>query len=245
MPKTALRGLGRKREWVPSLIEKLEREHGRVRIAARFDPMEELISCILSQHTSDANSFPAFGRLRQRYPDWHAVASCPPEELADTIRQAGLANQKAKSIQATLKAVQERVGAYHLEPLRELPLSEATEWLLELPGVGPKTAAIVLSFSFQKGAIPVDTHVYRVSQRLELLPGNVDANQAHEVLPRVVPPEYAFRYHTALIRHGRATCKAPLPLCHRCALIQECPWYRKVGPEQERRRLKRKRTASG
>ncbi len=226
---------------IPELIERLEADYGRPRMIARFDPMEELVSCILSQHTSDANSFPAFTRLRERYPRWEDVVADGPEALADVIRKAGLANQKARSIVACLKEIQSRTGEYSLEALRAMPTPEARRWLQELPGVGPKTASIVLCFSMGRHAIPVDTHVFRVSWRLGLIPESIGENKAHDALLALVPEQYAFRFHVALIQHGRITCKAPLPVCERCSVRDQCAWYRAGGPEKRRAELAARR----
>lgn len=218
----------KKRKAVPELVERLEAEYGRARMIPRFDPMEELISCMLSQHSSDAASFPAFTHLRETYQDWQAIVDAPQPELADVIRGAGLANQKSKSIIKTLTAIKERTGDFDLELLRTMPMLEARTWLMELPGVGPKTASIVLCFAMGMPAIPVDTHVYRVSWRVGLIAEVGDA-KAHDLLLAIVPPDLAFRYHTALIQHGRLTCKAPVPLCSQCVVTDLCDYYQKGG----------------
>ncbi|MCX7799989.1 MAG: endonuclease III [Fimbriimonadales bacterium] len=214
--------------WTPEAIERLltdlEALYGRPRFVPRFDPMEELVSCILSQHTADANSFPAFTRLRETFPDWQAVVDAGPERVAEVVRQAGLANQKARSIIGALKAIRERVGDYSLEHLRLLPMEEARRWLMELPGVGPKTASIVLCFSFGMGAIPVDTHVFRVGWRLGLYDRKVGEAKAHDMLLGLVPPELAFRFHTTLIQHGRHLCSAQKPRCPECPVRDRCAW---------------------
>jgi len=217
---------------------------------ARFDPMEELVSCILSQHTSDANSFPTFTRLRETFPEWSEMAAAGPERVADVIRQAGLANQKARAIVACLREIEARNGAFDLEPLRRMPTLDARRWLMELPGVGPKTASIVLCFSMGRETIPVDTHVYRVSWRLGLIPETLGEIKAHDALMEQVPSDLAFRYHTTLIQHGRTICRAPLPRCEICPVTDACAWYRKGGPRKREaelallRKAKRKEVAA-
>ena len=236
-----VRGKFKKQEAVRNVIERLEQVYGRPRMISRFDPMEELVSCILSQHTSDANSFPAFTRLRETFPDWQDVVDAGPEKLADVIRKAGLANQKSKSIIACLQQIKEMTGAYDLEHLRTMPTVQARDWLLELPGVGPKTASIVLCFAMGQEAIPVDTHVYRVSWRLGLIPEDIGENKAHDLLLEIVPPDFAFRYHTTLIQHGRITCRAPLPNCESCTVQDICPWFKNGGPEKRKTELSKAR----
>lgn len=212
-------------------------------MVARFTPLEELVSCILSQHTADARSFPAFTGLMARYRTWDRIEAAPLEELVEVLRPAGMANQKARAIQGTLRQLRESFGEYTLEPLRNLPLLEARRWLETLPGVGPKTASIVLCFALGREAIPVDTHVHRLSLRMGLIPEGTDANKAHDVLLNIVPPDLAFRFHSVLIQHGRKICRAPIPTCTICPLASECPWNKKGGPERTRREMRKKRSA--
>jgi endonuclease-3 len=205
------------------LVKRLEAVYGPPEPPRLSDPLDELICCILSQHTTDATSFPAFDRLKAAYPEWGMAVTAGQDAIADIIRNAGLANQKSKSILGCLRVIHEKVGSYSLDLLRTMPMLEGRAWLMELPGVGPKTASIVLCFSLGLPAIPVDTHIHRVSLRIGFLPPKMDANKAHDELLRVVPPDLAYPYHMALIRHGRAVCKAPKPRCGECVLAEDCP----------------------
>lgn len=210
---------------IRSLVNSLENDYGVPKQKPRFEPMDELISCILSQHTSDANSFPTFHRLREKYPTWEQIARLKPDRLAEEIRAAGLANQKAKSILGVLREIKSRNGNYTLDNLRTMSLEEARKWLMSLPGVGPKTAAIVLCFAFGMPAIPVDTHVFRVAWRLGLIEKKSGEGKAHAILESLVPKELAFRFHVALIRHGREVCKAAKPKCETCCVRRVCKYY--------------------
>jgi len=209
------------------LVTDLEAVHGQPHFVTRFAPIDELVSCILSQHTTDATSFPTFHRLRAIAPEWEDVVALGQSGLADVIRPAGLPNQKAKSILGCLAEIRERNGDYTLEPLASMPMNDARDWLLTLPGVGPKTAAIVLCFAFEMPAIPVDTHVFRVSWRLGLIPKAIGEAKAHSVLQRAVPEDIAFRFHAALIQHGRTICRAPTPKCAVCPVRARCDFYSK------------------
>ena len=226
---------------VGMLVERLELAYGAPRFISRFDPMEELVSCILSQHTTDAKSFPAFTRLRETFADWQSVVDAGWAVVAAVIRNAGLANQKAKNIIGCLVEIHSRTGEHSLESLRGLQMPEARAWLQSLPGVGPKTASIVLCFSFGMGAIPVDTHVYRVAWRMGLIKEGIGESKAHDALLERVPAELAFRFHTSLIQHGRLTCRAPLPRCEVCTVTDLCPWLAKGGPEKRKREMGRAR----
>ncbi|MFN7161476.1 MAG: endonuclease III domain-containing protein [Fimbriimonadales bacterium] len=210
---------------IAEIVTRLENLYGVPEWKPRNSPLEELIHCILSQHTSDANSLRAYRQLRERYPTWQAVADAPTEELAQTIRSGGLANQKAPRIQAVLKAIYEARGEYSLDWLHALPTPEARKFLLSLPGIGPKCAAIVLCFSMGRPVIPVDTHVFRVSWRLGLIPKSLGEAKAHGALEAIIPEPLVYRFHVALIRHGRALCKARNPRCAQCPLKEFCADY--------------------
>lgn len=206
-------------------IEHLESVYGRPEWAPRYEPLDELISCILTQHSTDASAYPAFHQLLEALPAWQQVVDAGPERVANLIRKAGLANQKAKSIIACLVAIRAENGDYTLDPLRSKPMAEAMEWLMKLPGVGPKTASIVCSFSLGMPAIPVDTHVSRVCRRLGWVPPKISDDKAHWLLLETVPPDLAYRFHVALIQHGRRVCKAPRPKCGECVIAASCPSY--------------------
>lgn len=216
-----------------AIIGQLATLYGRARFIPRFEALDELICCILSQSSSDVSSFPAFTRLRETFPDWQAVIDAGQERVADVIRKAGLGNQKARAIIGTLEGVHARFGDFSLDGLRALSDNEATDWLTSLPGVGPKTAAIVLCFGFGRDAIPVDTHVHRVAQRLGLIGPKVDANRAHALLREIVPRGEAFAFHTLMVQHGRHLCSARKPECPNCPLLPMCPYGQEHAPSQE------------
>ena len=139
------------------------------------DPMSELILTILSQNTSDTNSGRAFMRLKQRFPKWDDLLPADPDDIVPAIQAGGLARIKAPRIKAILEEVHERLASFDLMFLKDLPMDEAKAWLRSLPGVGPKTAACVLMFALGRPALPVDTHVHRVAQRLGLVPAKAGA----------------------------------------------------------------------
>ncbi|MBF8266563.1 MAG: putative EndoIII-related endonuclease [Dehalococcoidia bacterium] len=201
----------------------LEGEQGVARWEPRFDPISELIYTILSQHTSDVNALKAYHSLQEALGSWERVAQANPEEIAQAIWIGGLSRVKAPRIGAVLQAIQEECGKLDISFLKEMPLPQAKAWLRRLPGVGPKTAAIVLCFALGMSAMPVDTHVYRVSKRLEIIPSRATTEQAHDLLEAAVAPEQVFAFHVYLITHGRRVCKARRPLCQGCVLRESCP----------------------
>ena len=178
---------------------------------------------MLSQHTSDVNADRAFRNLRATFPTWEDVVRAPTGAVADAIRSGGLADTKAPRIQAILEEILDRRGAFDLTYLGGLSDEEARQELMSLPGVGPKSAAVVLSFSLGRDAMPVDTHVHRVTTRLALVPASASAERADRILHELVPEGMRTELHVALIRLGRELCKAPTPRCHLCPLKDICP----------------------
>jgi endonuclease-3 len=190
------------------------------------DPLSELIATILSQHTSDLNTERAFRALIERFGDFEAVRVAPVGAIEAAIRSGGLARVKAPRIKRALKQLKAERGELSLDFLAGLDLADARRYLMGLGGVGPKTAACVLLFACGRPAIPVDTHVHRVSRRLSLIGPRTSAEQAHAALEALVPPDQAYSFHVNLIRHGRKICKAQRPRCEICPLADICP---KVG----------------
>lgn len=185
-------------------------------------PIAELIKTVLSQHTNDRNRDRAFAALRERFPTWEEVRDAPLEEIEDAIRPGGLAKQKAPRIQSILELLGEPPD---LDWTETASREESLEFLLALPGVGRKTAACVLIFTWGIPEIPVDVHVHRVGSRLGLFPPNASFERAHDEMLAVVDPADAYELHMNLIRHGRELCR-PKPRCGECALRRMCPWYR-------------------
>jgi endonuclease-3 len=181
---------------------------------------------VLSQHTSDRNTERAFASLRARFPSWDDIRLAPTEEVATAIRSGGLAAIKAPRIQAILERIIIERGTLDLHHVARLPLDAAKRWLVSLPGVGPKTAACVLLFSFGRPALPVDTHVHRVSRRLGLIESGVSAERAQELLEARLggDRDRVYAFHLNLIAHGRAICRARVPRCEGCCLAGCCDY---------------------
>lgn len=214
----------RKAKYAP-IAAALTAVYGEMDWSRNQDGMDELISCILSQSTNDANRDRAFARLKERFPTWEAVRFAALDDLIDAVRPAGLANQKAPRIQNALAVIFEKAGDYSIDFLNELPLDEAKAWLVSLKGIGPKTAAIVLCFAYGRPAFPVDTHIYRVSKRIGFLPDKLSADDAHPVMEAIAPPQAFYQFHIQLIQHGRDTCHARKPACDLCPIRAHCDFF--------------------
>lgn len=223
----------------------------------RLDPTSELILTILTQSTADVNAEQAFVALRAAYPsrgapehhepgvgwggaglpdgappEWAAVEAAPPEELMSVIRPAGLHTQKAPRIQATLRRIREERGDYSLEFLGDMAPLAARDWLSAIPGIGRKTASVLLLFCFNQPLMPIDRHVERVSRRIGLLPpkGPLDVDHDRYLAMLAGAPERSYETHVLLIHHGRAICHARNPKHELCPIRDRCRFVNPKAP---------------
>ena len=204
------------------ILDRLAAEYGRPVSEPHRAPIDELVLTVLSQNTNDRNRDVAYERLRERFSSWGEVGEAPVEEVEEAIRPGGLAATKAPRIQEILRAI----GDDDLSRLEHAPLEEARRDLCALPGVGRKTAACVLLFSYGRPDVPVDTHVHRVGLRLGLFRPGASLEEAHDEMLRLARGSDPYQAHTALLRHGRRTCTARNPGCPDCPLRRICPYAR-------------------
>ena len=212
------------RQRAATCIALLEEQYGISHPDER-DPVDLLVMTILSQNTSDTNSLRAFALMKSAFCDYEEIIAASEEALADSIRPGGLADIKARRIKEALVRIKQDAGAISLSFLADIEKEEAMAYLLSLPGVGPKTASVVLLFAFSMPFLPVDTHVYRVSQRLGLLSEDVRPEKAQQILERIVPVEKYLSLHLNLITHGRLICRARGPRHEECVLRSCCDYY--------------------
>ena len=230
-------------------IDRLGELYGPQTWERRLDPTSELILTILTQNTADINAEKAFVALRAAYPsglpeefhapgagwggaglppgappDWPAVEGAPIAELIDVIRPGGLGPQKAPRIQATLRRIREERGDHSLEFLGEMDPLAARDWLTSIPGIGKKTASVLLLFCFNQPLMPVDRHVERVAKRIGLIPAKAPADAAHDQFIAMLSgvPERSYETHVLLIHHGRAICQARSPKHDLCPIRDRC-----------------------
>jgi len=205
---------------VRRIRDRLRTVYGRPAAPPHGRPLDELILTVLSQSTNDRNRDVAFTRLRERFGSWEAVRDAPVEEVEEAIRPGGISKVKSVRIQQILEAIGDPLG---LDDLAALPVAEARERLVALPGVGKKTAACVLLFSFGMRDVPVDTHVSRVGARLHLFTAGAGFDQLHDEMLALTPAGQELELHVNLLRHGRRTCHARGPECGACPLRRMCP----------------------
>jgi len=206
------------------MFEQLTAHFGPVRLPIA-DPVDTLILTILSQNTTDTNRDRAYAALTKRFPALETVLAAETAELENTIRVAGLQQQKARAIQGAVRRILDASGRMSLDLLRPMATDDAMSWLLELPGVGAKTAGIVVLFALRKPYFPIDTHIRRVLSRVGLLHKGHDPHRAmNDILPADVPMMIGLHLHT--IRLGRTICRPRRPDCPACPLRKRCA-YRK------------------
>jgi endonuclease-3 len=220
--------------------DRLRDVYGIPRMAPHGRPLDELVLTVLSQSTNDRNRDVAFLRLRERFVDlgppahpptqpidYAAMLAAPVSEVEEAIRPGGISKVKSARIQAILAAIRDSARdpnkPLSLEWMRDAPVEESRDYLCALPGVGRKTAACVLLFSYGLPDIPVDTHVSRVGTRLGLFRPGAPFEELHDQMLAITPPGQELEFHVNLLRHGRRTCHARSPACDECALARMCP----------------------
>lgn len=195
-------------------LQRLEEAYPQAATALEYDsPWTLLIAVILSAQTTDARVNMTTPALFAAYPTPQALAAAPIEDVERIIKSTGFFRMKAKSITNASRAIAERYAA-------EVPRQR--EELEALPGVGRKTASVVLSVAYGQAELAVDTHVFRVAHRLGLTLGKTPRDVEDDIVKLVPKDKVRFAHHW-LILHGRAICKAPIPLCFRCPVNDLCP----------------------
>jgi len=184
---------------------------------------ETLVQTILSQNTNDRNSEAAMRKLREHYKiNARTLAEVRVSRLIPYIRQAGLYRSKAPRIIETSRIIVERYGG-RLGKVLNQPYQQAKEELMTLPGVGPKTADILLAFVAKNPVIPVDTHIARVTKRLGIARSKANYEEIRTHLEALIPPQERVRVHLSIIAFGREICRAPKPRCAICPINKLCP----------------------
>ena len=208
---------------VREIEQRLRKAYGRPRHFNPEDPLDDLIFIVLSRMTQEIKYVRTYSRLRGSLSTWHAVRDAPPDELEALIHEAGLAPTKAAQIQAILAEVEAREGVLSLHRLRSMADEDVERYLISLPGVARKTALCVMLYTLGRDVLPVDTHVWRIAQRLGLAPAGEWSERRGRSLETAVPRELRGSLHVTMIAHGRHVCRARAPSCETCALADICP----------------------
>ena len=210
------------------VYERLLETYGVLPLKPRRAPMHELISTMLSHRTTQRNEALAYDQMWERFGSWEAIRAAPLNELIESIAPSNFAEVKAPNIQEALRRIIAKRGEPSIDFLQDLPAEDGVRWLTALPGVGIKTATLVLLFCFAKPVLPVDTHVHRVSQRLGLIGPRVNPTAAHPLLQALFPADAVvlFNFHKHLLKHGQQICPWGMPHCERCMLTDLCDWFK-------------------
>ncbi len=218
-----------KEEFVLEVHHRLSEVYGRqISYFHDLDPLSELVSALLSHRTKNRDSGQAFKNLMAVFGNWEAVRDAPLAEVQAAIHPCTWPEQKAPRIQQVLHLIGERHGSLTLDFLSDMPVAEARKWLEDLPGVGPKSSAAVLSFSNMRAkALPVDSHHFRVAVRLGIIEAKIGEGKANRVLENLLPPDFTaqemYDNHQVMMRHGQQICHHYKPECTRCVLLDLCP----------------------
>ncbi len=218
----------KREEKIGRVIQLLKKEYGEHSYRERGDPLDVLVETILSQNTSDKNSSRAFSNLKKKYPNWELVMKADSRAIQKVIHSGGLPGIKARRVKHALVEINRRRGKLTLDFLREMPPEEAMRFLRSIKGIGPKTAAVLLIFRFNKPIMPLDTHNLRVAKRLGIIPQKMSSEKAHELMNRLVPNKEKKSLHINFILHGRTVCTAQRPKHEECILRGLCNYYRNL-----------------
>lgn len=211
-------------QWVNDRLEHL---YGLRNQKSRPDPLEDLITTILSQNTTDTNRDRAFKSLKAKYTTWEEVYQSDREELKETIRVAGLGEQKSKAIKASLEWLNEFHGSLDMNWVCQEDPQEMINLFTQVKGIGIKTISIVLCFACGKDVFPVDIHVNRVCKRLGLSSEKAAPNKTFRIMADLVPEGKSRSLHLNMITLGREICKARKPRCNECVLLEKCNFGQK------------------
>lgn len=221
--------IANKEEFVLTVHHRLSEVYGtQIAYFHDLDPLSELVSALLSHRTKNSNSGKAFHNLLNTFVNWENVLNAPTEDVQAEITPCTWPEQKAPRIQEVLRLIKERHGSLTLDFMAGIEVSEARKWLEDLPGVGPKTSAAVMSFSgLRAKALPVDSHHFRVAVRLGIIDAKIGEGKANRVLEALLSKDFTaqdtFDHHQVMMRHGQKVCFHYRPNCRSCVLLDICP----------------------
>jgi endonuclease III len=193
------------------------------------NPLDEVIYIILSSQTDENKYQFVFNNLKKEFPSWEKIKSTDEERLIQILKPAGLSKVKAKYIIDIFQRLDSDFGKRSLSFLKELPDGEAEKYLISLSGIGIKTARCVLMYSLDREVFPVDTHNFRVLNRLGAIDFPLPVRRWHNKIQEIIPKHLRFSLHVTLVSFGREICKAGKPLCEICPLNFICCYAKKHG----------------
>lgn len=208
---------------VRRVCEALDSAYETTRLDNPHDPLDDLVFVILSNKTSADVARRVYRSVKQRFSTWEDVLESPPSVLESLLRPAGLGRVKSRQIRGALRRIKKDFGSCDLTRLRDRAPDSIEEYLIGLPGVSDKVAKCVMMWTLGAQVLPVDSHVHRVARRLGWT-SRKRADQCHEELEALVPPERRASFHVECILHGRAVCRASSPECENCCIRRYCQY---------------------
>jgi endonuclease-3 len=207
-----------KKRDIPLMVKSVRKALGETRATvARGDPFQVLISTVLSQRTRDENTERASEQLFRRYRNPAQLAQAPLKDVERLIRPSGFYKTKARRVKEISRILMEKYKG---------KVPHEFESLISLPGVGRKTANCVLVYAYRMPAIPVDTHVHRVSNRIGLVKAKTP-EQTESELVKIIPREYWTDLNDLFVKFGQRICQPIKPLCYKCPIVKQCDYPNK------------------
>ncbi len=219
-------------ELILNLNSKLIEFFGKPRKISKSNPLDILIATILSQNTNDINSHKAFLSLKSEFPDYNSIINVSQKKLQNVIKVAGLAQKKCKTIKNFLTKLEKDKGELSLNFLKKYSNEDAIKFLTSFKGIGVKTASCVLLFGMNRNVCPVDTHVFRVINRVGII-NHYDRDKTFFKLSEILPKKIAYEFHTNIIKLGRSICTSKNPSCNICPIFEFCSYQKKSKSKQQ------------
>jgi endonuclease III len=217
---------GNRKRLLRQATEILVREYGLPTHGNKSDPLDELVYIVLSSQTDETKYQAAHGALVREFPSLAAISLEDEDRIEQLIRPAGLSRVKARNLVCILTQVERDLGERSLNALYEWDDGRAEAYLCSLPGVGIKSARCVLMYSLGRRVMPIDTHNFRVLQRLGAHDLPLPVRRWHDAVQEMIPADIRHPLHVTLVAHGREVCKAAKPRCDVCPLRHICRFER-------------------
>lgn len=212
---------------VKGVCEALRESYGTPRLGNPKQPLDDLVSIVVSNKTSPVTATAVYGRLKNRFKNWDQVLASPSRALRSILKPAGLSKVKSQHLRATFRKIKKDFDECNLEGLKGKSEKEIHEYLTSLPGVSDKVAKCVAMYTMGAKVLPVDAHVHRVATRLGWT-ARKRADQCHEELESLVPPNWRYVFHVGCVLHGRSICRPKQPQCQKCCVSRYCAYFNKT-----------------
>jgi len=209
---------------VKAVCEAFRQIYGTPRLGNPKQPLDDLVSTVVSNKTSPVMARVVYGRLKKRFIKWDDVLASPFRALRSILKPAGLSKVKSQQLRATFRKIKKDFGACNLRGLKGKSEKEIHEYLTSLPGVSDKVAKCVAMYTMGAKVLPVDAHVHRVATRLGWTERK-RADQCHEELEFLVPPNWRYGFHVGCVLHGRTICRPMRPRCLECCVNHYCAYF--------------------